>query len=190
MSANDVSPRILMVVGLMTALMCVSAFVRIPVPPVAITLQSVVVLLSGLVLGPQLGPLAQGIYLALGLIGLPVFSQGGGLGYIFQPSFGYLLGFVPAAWFIGHGVHGLKTASTKRLLILAIGAHLLIYAIGLPYLYLALRYFMGTPVEFLPLVYSGCLLFLPGDFLKSAFFVVIAKRLTNNHTLTTFRESC
>jgi biotin transport system substrate-specific component len=46
--------------------------------------------------------MSQIAYLALGLAGFQIFSQGGGLGYLRELSFGYLLGFVPAAWLCGY----------------------------------------------------------------------------------------
>ena len=59
------------------------------------------VLLVGCMGGKNAGALSQIAYLVLGLIGFPVFSQGGGIGYLKEPSFGYLLGFIPGAWFCG-----------------------------------------------------------------------------------------
>lgn len=65
------------------------------------------VLLTACVSGKNAATLAQIAYLTLGLLlfqhfGLPIFTQGGGLGYVRQPSFGYLVGFIPAAWACGY----------------------------------------------------------------------------------------
>ena len=57
---------------------------------------------SGIVLGGRLGALSQIIYVTLGLVGLPIFTQGGGLTYIFKPSFGYLIGFIVCSYVIGY----------------------------------------------------------------------------------------
>jgi biotin transport system substrate-specific component len=59
------------------------------------------VLLVGCMGGKNAAALSQIAYLVLGLTLWPVFSQGGGIGYIKEPSFGYLLGFVPGAWVCG-----------------------------------------------------------------------------------------
>jgi biotin transport system substrate-specific component len=59
------------------------------------------VLLIGCLGGKKPAIISQIAYLFLGLTFLPVFSLGGGLGYIFEPSFGYLLGFIPASWLCG-----------------------------------------------------------------------------------------
>ncbi|HIK15756.1 MAG TPA: biotin transporter BioY [Leptolyngbyaceae cyanobacterium M33_DOE_097] len=59
------------------------------------------VLLVGCLGGRNAGALSQIAYILLGLTGLDIFNQGGGLDYIHKPSFGYLLGFIPAAWVCG-----------------------------------------------------------------------------------------
>ncbi|RMF57786.1 MAG: hypothetical protein D6743_18490, partial [Calditrichaeota bacterium] len=87
--------------SLFAALTAVGAFIRIPFGIVHFTLQDFFVMLSGCVLGPAYGALSQLIYLAVGLVGVPIFSQGGGPGYVLQPTFGYLLGYPVAAWVIG-----------------------------------------------------------------------------------------
>jgi biotin transport system substrate-specific component len=69
--------------------------------PLGITLQVPALLLTALVAGPRSALLAAVAYLSVGLFQLPVFHEGGGLGYLLDPSFGYLAGFVPAAWLTG-----------------------------------------------------------------------------------------
>lgn len=66
-----------------------------------VTCQIGAVLLVGCLGGKNAGAISQIAYLVLGLIFLPVFAQGGGMEYIKQPNFGYLLGFVPGAWVCG-----------------------------------------------------------------------------------------
>ena len=69
--------------------------------PLGVTCQIGAVLLASCLGGRNAGALSQIAYLALGLAGFPVFTQGGGIGYIREPMFGYLLGFVPGAWVCG-----------------------------------------------------------------------------------------
>ena len=57
--------------------------------------------MAGLLLGARLGALSQALYVGLGLVGLPIFAAGGGFSYVFNPTFGFLLGLIPAAWVIG-----------------------------------------------------------------------------------------
>lgn len=94
---------LLVLTALLTTLCIISSKIAIPLPftTILFTPQVLVVLLCGLVLGPSWGQLAMACYLLLGLIGLPVFSKGGGLGYVMEPSFGYALGFLPAVWLTG-----------------------------------------------------------------------------------------
>jgi biotin transport system substrate-specific component len=69
--------------------------------PLPITLQVPALLLTALVCGPRSAMLAGVAYLSLGLFQLPVFHAGGGLSYLLDPGFGYLAGFLPAAWVTG-----------------------------------------------------------------------------------------
>ena len=69
--------------------------------PLGITLQVPALLLTALIAGPRSAILAAVAYLSLGLFQLPVFHEGGGIGYLLDPGFGYLAGFLPAAWVTG-----------------------------------------------------------------------------------------
>ena len=91
--------------ALFAALTGAVAWFKIPLPftPVPITLQTLMVLLSGAMLGPYYGALSMIIYLILGAIGLPVFAGGSsGIGALFGPSGGYLLSYPIAAFVIGY----------------------------------------------------------------------------------------
>jgi biotin transport system substrate-specific component len=69
--------------------------------PLGVTLQVPALLLTALVGGHRTALLAALAYLSMGLFQMPVFHEGGGLGYFLDPGFGYLAGFVPAAWLSG-----------------------------------------------------------------------------------------
>jgi biotin transport system substrate-specific component len=71
------------------------------VRPLGITLQVPALLLTALVCGNRSATLAAVAYLSVGLFQLPVFHDGGGIGYLLDPGFGYLAGFLPAAWITG-----------------------------------------------------------------------------------------
>jgi biotin transport system substrate-specific component len=88
-------------VALFAALTGIGAFIRIPIPYVPLSLQNLMVMFAGLILGGRLAALSQLVYILVGLLGIPIFVHGGGLGYVLQPSFGYLLGFIPGAYVIG-----------------------------------------------------------------------------------------
>src|SRR3954470_14529096 len=82
-----------------------SAQVTIPLPgtPVPFTLQPLVVVLAGLMLGPVAGAASMVLYLAAGAAGLPVFSPVGapGIARFFGPTGGYLIAYPVAAWIAG-----------------------------------------------------------------------------------------
>ena len=64
--------------AIFTALIAIGAFIRIPVPVVPFTLQFLFTTLAGVLLGSRLGALSVTIYIVLGLMGVPVFAEGGG----------------------------------------------------------------------------------------------------------------
>lgn len=84
-----------------TGLLTIAAKVQVPLPPVAFTLQSLVVALIAGAAGWRIGVATVALYIAEGLSGLPVFSTGGGLDYVLRPSFGFILGWLPMAYVIG-----------------------------------------------------------------------------------------
>ena len=92
--------RQLLFAAMFAALMVVSAYIKIPIPTLPITLQVMIVFMSGLILTPKYALASQLVYVALGLVGVPVFSNGGGIGYVFQPSFGFIIGFSVCAFLI------------------------------------------------------------------------------------------
>ncbi|MBQ9624964.1 MAG: biotin transporter BioY, partial [Clostridia bacterium] len=78
-------------------LTAVGAFIKIPIPYVSITLQILFVIIAGVCLGSKWGAFSQLAYVAAGLLGLPVFTTGGGFGSVLSPTFGYILGFILGA---------------------------------------------------------------------------------------------
>ena len=160
-------------ISLFTALTVVGAFIKIPIPYVPLTLQTMMVMFAGLILGSRRGALSQVLYIALGLLGLPIFAQGGGPAYVLQPSFGFLLGFVAGAYVIGKIVEGGPGPSSARTLAALILGQLAIYLLGISYLYLGLNYIMQKPVAFLTVLKIGVLVFIPGDILKTAVALVV-----------------
>ena len=71
----------LVLCAMFVALIAVGAFIKVPVPVVPFTLQFLFTMLAGLLLGPVNGALAVVVYIVLGLVGLPIFTQGGGPGW-------------------------------------------------------------------------------------------------------------
>jgi biotin transport system substrate-specific component len=88
--------------AIMAALMCILGPVSIPIGPVPISLTTLVIYLSAMLLGAKLSTVSCGIYLLLGLVGLPVFSEfQGGIGKLAGPTGGYIIGFIFTAIICG-----------------------------------------------------------------------------------------
>ena len=91
-------------VSAFVVLLCFSAYIKIPLffTPVPMTLQNFIVFLAGAMLGAEMGTLAVGAYLLLGLFGVPLFANAGaGMFYLFGPTGGYIFGFIISVWLIG-----------------------------------------------------------------------------------------
>ena len=172
--------RLIVMIPVFTALTAAGAIIKLPFWPVALSLQSFFVIMSGLTLGPLGGLTSQLIYIFLGLCGLPVFAGGGGPGYIMMPSFGYLLGFIAAAGIaglLGRHISRKKESAGVRIFLIALVASLAVYAIGTPWLALNLRYVVHKPDAFDFALKSGLLIFVPGDLLKCLLLSLIYPRL-------------
>lgn len=162
--------------ALFAALTAAGAFIRIPLGYSSITLQFFFTAMAGCLLGPVWGPVSQAVYVALGLIGLPIFTQGGGLTYLLQPTYGFLIGLIPAAWVIGlltvhRPPHPIRTA------LACLAGLAVLYAVGLPYMAVILNQYMGKAMDVSAILWAGMLPFLPGDMLKIAVTAALAPLL-------------
>lgn len=158
------SPRRMILIALFAALTAVGAFIRIPMGTLNFTLQVFFCLLAGMLLGPLDGAFAQALYILIGLVGVPIFSQGGGPGYVLMPSFGYLLGLIPCAYLAGL-ISRAPDAKLPRMMV-GVGAGILsLYIVGVPYLYFMVNAFTGS-MTFKTALWSGAVIFLPIDIIK------------------------
>ena len=175
---KTLSTKGMVLCAMFTALIAIGAFLRIqlPISPVPYTLQFLFVNLAGILLGSRRGLTAVGLYIMLGLAGVPIFSTGGGFEYLFRPTFGYILGFALGAWLAGliseHGTNSIKTY-----LIAGFANFIVVFALGLVYCYFISNYYLATPVGVKKLLVTGFVYFIPVD----VFFVIVsaflAKRL-------------
>jgi len=146
------------------ALTALAAQVSLPVPgsPVPVTGQTFAVLLTAAALGPLRGLASQGLYLALGLVGLPVFAGAAhGPHVVFGASGGYLVGFLVAAAIVGAGARRGADRSPLRTLLLFALASVVIYAIGTAWLCL------DTGMSASAGIAAGVTPFIPGDVAKA-----------------------
>ncbi|MFQ9695527.1 MAG: biotin transporter BioY [Zhenhengia sp.] len=128
--------RAITLCGLFAALTAIGAFIKIPLPPplVPFTLQFLFCALAGVLLGSKMGALSQLIYVLVGLVGIPVFTEGGGLHYVVKPTFGYLIGFVLGAYVIGLCVEKVKEINFKHLFIASLIGLVVVYVLGVVYM--------------------------------------------------------
>lgn len=148
----------LALVPVFTVLMIISAQIRIPVPPIVITLQLTVAILSGLLLGARLGFLSQILYILMGLIGLPVFAGGGGPGYVTVITFGYIIGFAFCALVGGFLADQLDKKEKYNkgftqylgIVVISFVSLFVCYLFGMAYMYLLSHFytgFAGNPMD-------------------------------------------
>lgn len=149
--------------GIFTALIAVGAFIRIPVPVCPFTLQLLFTTLAGILLGSRRGGMAVLVYLVLGLVGVPVFTEGGGIAYIFQPTFGYLIGFAAGAWLTGKIIETSPDGSLARYVAACLAGLAVVYGCGMAYVYVINNFYLGTPLGLWPLILYCFLLAVPGD---------------------------
>lgn len=168
LSAADLA-RVAVFAGLIAALSLPGQFYLFG-SSVPVTLQTLGVMLTGLLLGARLGALAVLVYLAIGAAGLPVFAGGAaGLGVFTGPTGGYLIGFAVGAFVIGLIVRLRRPFHPGVGFVAAVvGGIAVVYAIGVPVLAWRLDLDFGTAVR------TGATIFLPGDLLKAVLATVIA----------------
>ncbi len=165
-------------------LTAVGGVLSIPLPLVPFTMQTFVVLMSGLMLGSKYGPLSQLLYILMGLIGLPVFAGGaGGLHLLLSPTFGFLVGFVFTSWIAGklRFIVSAAQADRKGLQAVKYGLVCLIatvglYAVALPWFYINMNLVTGVEISFWGTFKAALLPFIIPDAIKAAAAGVLAAR--------------
>lgn len=170
-------------IALLVALLAASSYISIPLPftPIVITAQSIVVNLIGLILAPGQAAITVGTWILLGAVGLPVFSGGaGGLGKLFGPTGGYILGYFLAAIIISI-LKGKKNQIVRYCAVTIIPGMPIIYIFGTVYMKIL------TGLSWSAAFVSGVLPFLPGDIAKCIVASVIAVAL--NKALLTIENN-
>ncbi|WP_254769020.1 biotin transporter BioY [Salinilacihabitans rarus] len=161
---------------LFAALLAVGAWIAIPISAVPGTLQTFVVFLVGLYLGPYWGTASVVLYLAVGAVGAPVFAEfSAGFGVLLGPHGGFLWTFPVAAFLIGAAVHrggDLRNPADASLPVLVgslLAATAVVYAAGFGWY----AWSTGTPLGRAFALVAAPL--LPGDLLKVAAAVAVVR---------------
>lgn len=151
--------------------------IMIPIGIIPLTLQTTVVFLAGSLLKTKHILISYSIFFIMGLVGLPVFAKGGGIAYVLQPSFGFLLSFPIAACFISIIRQKWNLQRITQLYPICLLALLIIYAIGCLYMYGILNYYMGVHKNFSTVISIGALPFVFSDSISAAIGCICALRL-------------
>ncbi|WP_088226277.1 biotin transporter BioY [Desulfosporosinus sp. FKB] len=160
------------------ALMCLTGMLVHWAPAlIPFSILPVFVYLSGLILGAEYGAMAMLVYLVLGLFGLPVFASApfGGLGYILKPTFGFLVGYVAAAYAVGRIY---REGSLWRAIVGVFSGLIILYLFGLSYLYVILHWVLHQTTNIVGVLTIGFvpLLFM-GDLIKAGIAVWVGQEV-------------
>ena len=164
--------RDMTVIAVMAALICVAGPITVAIGPIPLSLCSFAVYLAGAVLGAKRGALAVGLYLLIGLTGVPVFSGfSGGFQKLVGVTGGYLVGYAACAWLTGLGVRpgSAETNPGWRLPACMVAGTAALYLIGT-------AWFMLQTGNGLAASLGLCVLpFLPGDAIKIAAATLLSR---------------
>ena len=177
--------KLILIVFFGSIALTISAKVKIPFYPVPMTMQTLVVLLLGILFGWKLGVATVLLYLFEGVIGLPVFAgtpeKGIGLIYFTGPTMGYLIGFIPAVFFAGFLKVPFKYNFIHRFLI-----NFVIYTFSVSFIYIFGLIWLTNFVPVEKVVIFGALPFLPAELLKISILAVFATLL--NRSMLSWRS--
>lgn len=151
------------------AFVALLAQVEVPLWPVPITGQTLGVVVVGAALGARRGAAALTTYLLAGLAGLPVFAGfSGTVAAVAKPSFGFIIGFIGAAFVAGWFA---ERAWDRRPVLAMIGfvaASVVPFLVGVPYLAMILNAVMGAGADLGAVLAAGLWPFIPGGLVKAA----------------------
>jgi biotin transport system substrate-specific component len=157
------------------ALTAIAAQAVVPLWPVPMTLQTFAVLLVGTTLGPVRGALSMGLYLLIGILGLPVFADGASGSLFALTSGGFIIGFIVAAALVGWLAQREWDRRFVGTLVSFLAGSAVMYLFGLPWLYSSLanlgpavwQDYLGYDSVLAATIGAGVLPFLLGDLLKA-----------------------
>lgn len=150
-----------------------AAQLKIEIGMVPLTMQTLVVLLSGALLGSKKGLMSQFVYILGGLTTLPWFARGGGVAYILSPTFGYILGFVLAAYLVGILTERGWDRDIRTAILAMLAGNVIIYIPGLLWLAKFVGISKVLTVGFYPFILGDVLkIFLAGLILPFSWKII------------------
>lgn len=165
--------------AIFACLITIGAYLALPMPLVPFTMQVMFVMMAGQIGGRKVGFYSVLIYILLGVMGVPVFSKGGGLSYILSPTFGYILGFLISAYVIGILVEK-KDVNIKiidRFFSNIIGM-IFIYFCGYFYYLLLTKIHLKVDFDYYKVFKSFVLIFIPKEILSCVFAAVLSDKIS------------
>ena len=172
-TASTLNLRMTVYCALFTALIIIGGYISIPIPvgPVPIVLTDFFVMLTGLFLGLKHGLVSTTLFLALGVLGMPVFAGGNaGLAVLFGPTGGFLLGYPLMAASIGFITSKMKPTVAAHLFALIVG-NILLYSLGVPWLKFQMNMSWSAALA------AGLTPFIIGAFIKIAVACALGQTL-------------
>ena len=170
MNSNKTRIQSITIIGLFTSIICILGpmSIVIPVSPVPISFTNLAIYFTAIILGSKKGTVSYLIYLAIGFIGLPVFSGfTGGPGKLFGPTGGYLIGFILMAAITGYFADKYPNKRIMSIIGMVIGT-IITYGIGTAWLgYIAHMSFEAA-------LFAGVLPYIPGDAIKILIAIMVA----------------
>lgn len=162
----------LTLISMMLALLIICSKISFNIGPIPITLQTFAVFMISLILGVKKSIIVFLTYIIMGLIGIPVFSQGGGFDYIFKPSFGFIIGFLAASAIIGIR----KDLFYVKYITSTIGL-IIINLCGVIYMYIIINYYLDLDKSLSYVLSVGVLPFIFKDFISAILACIIYSRI-------------
>ena len=162
----------LTLISMMLALLIICSKISFNIGPIPITLQTFAVFMISLILGVKKSIIVFLTYIIMGLIGIPVFSQGGGFDYIFNPSFGFIRGFLAASAIIGIR----KDLFYVKYITSTIGL-IIINLCGVIYMYIIINYYLDLDKSLSYVLSVGVLPFIFKDFISAILACIIYSRI-------------
>jgi len=173
----NIKTKDMVLVALFASLTAIGAFIKIPTPfGVPFSMQPLFVIFAANLLGSRLGLMSQLVYIFVGLIGIPIFTSGGGPAYVLNPTFGYLAGFAIGAYVIGKLIEN-REKNFKNFILANLLGLVVFYLFGVAHLYLIMNFYLGKAYPINSALIGGFLIFLPFDIIKAIISAIISKEV-------------
>lgn len=168
---QKITTKTLALIAVMTAVTCVLAPLSLPIGPVPISLTNLAIYFALYILGMKKGSISYLVYLAIGLVGVPVFSGfTGGPGKLFGPTGGYLIGFIPMAIVAGILIDKFGGKFVYSMIGMIIGT-VICYAFGTTWLA------HQAQMDFKAALLAGVIPFIPGDLIKMVLAAIFGPQI-------------